>query len=361
VKHAGRIVSDPRKTDRRLLAELEAELAERRDGEARLLAELEELRAREASHRELVESLNSIVLRWDGEGRVISLNPYGLEFFGYRSEEIVGRSVIGTIVPDTEISVVSMIEDLLQRPERYLSNENENMRKNGERVWVVWRNRPILDADGRLVEILTTGIDATERKRVEDALRESERRFRELAVRDDLTGLFNTRFLYQSLRDLEQGCKAPGGCFSLIFIDIDRFKSVVDAHGHLNASRAIQEVAATIHAQLELPAYAVAYGGDEFVVVLPGFDRNGSLSMAEKIRRCVERERYLESRELSVELTVSCGVATYPQDAQRVEELLARADDALFAGKQQGRNSVRGSAEPTGECSPRGRSEDSAA
>jgi diguanylate cyclase (GGDEF)-like protein len=91
----------------------------------------------------------------------------------------------------------------------------------------------------------------------------------------------------------------------------------------------------------------VAYAGDEFVVVLPGFDRSRSLAMAEKIRWCIERERYLESRHLSVALTVSCGVATYPHDAERVEELLARADEALFAAKQHGRNGVRASSEPS--------------
>jgi diguanylate cyclase (GGDEF)-like protein len=233
-----------------------------------------------------------------------------------------------------------MIEDLLRSPERYLSNENENMRRNGERVWVVWRNRPILDQDGRLREILTTGIDATERRRAEQALSESEQRFRELADRDDLTGLFNTRYLYRSLETLVSGCQSNGGCFSLIFIDIDRFKRVVDAHGHLNASRAIHEVAATIRALLAGAEYAVAYAGDEFVVVLPGADGARAMATAEQLRESVERGVYLSSRSLSVKLTVSCGVATFPRDARVLEDLLARADQALFDVKQNSRNAV---------------------
>src|SRR5262249_48935695 len=139
----------------------------------RLRDELARLRADEASYRSIVDRADSIVLRWDPEGRVIFLNEYGQRLFGYTREELVGHSVLGLIVPDTESSgrdLVAMIRDLLRHPERYLANENENCRRNGERVWITWRNTPIIDAEGRLIEILSTGIDTTERKKAEDAL-----------------------------------------------------------------------------------------------------------------------------------------------------------------------------------------------
>src|SRR5499425_1709560 len=193
----------------------------------RLRGELARLRADEATYRGIVDRTNSIVLRWDPEGRVIFLNEYGQRLFGYTSEELVGHSVLGLIVPDTESSgrdLVAMIRDLLRHPERYLANENENCRRNGERVWITWRNTPIIDAEGRLVEILSTGIDTTERKRAEDALRANEERFRQLAVRDDLTGLYNTRYLYQALQALIATSAAAGTPFSILFVDLDRFK-----------------------------------------------------------------------------------------------------------------------------------------
>ena len=96
----------------------------------RLRDELDRLRADEASCREIVNRVNSIVLRWDPEGRVIFLNDFGQRLFGYASEEVVGRSVLGLIVPDTESSgrdLIAMIHDLLRHPERYLCNENENV------------------------------------------------------------------------------------------------------------------------------------------------------------------------------------------------------------------------------------------
>src|SRR5499425_1069553 len=190
----------------------------------RLRGELARLRADEATYRGIVDRTNSIVLRWDPEGRVIFLNEYGQRLFGYASDELVGHSVLGLIVPDTETSgrdLVAMINDLLQHPERYVSNENENMRRDGERVWITWRNTPITDAEGRLIEIVSTGIDTTDRKRADDRLRASEERFRELAVRDNLTGLYNTRHLYQALEALIASSAGTNATFSVLFIDLD--------------------------------------------------------------------------------------------------------------------------------------------
>jgi diguanylate cyclase (GGDEF)-like protein/PAS domain S-box-containing protein len=282
------------------------------------------------------------VLRWDPEGRVIFLNDFGLRLFGYTSDDVVGRSVLGLIVPDTESSgrdLVAMIHDLLDHPDRYVSNENENMKRDGERVWITWRNTPITDAEGRLIEIVSTGIDTTDRKRADDTLRASEERFRELAVRDNLTGLYNTRHLYQALEALITSSDG-GATFSVLFIDLDHFKRVVDARGHLNGSRAIQEVAATIRDCLQPPAWAVAYAGDEFVIVLPGNGREAAVAKAQDIKAKMAETAYLAGTGRPVRLSASFGVATYPEDAQNLEGLLALGDRALFSVKRTGRGGI---------------------
>ncbi|MEH1920297.1 PAS domain S-box protein [Nostoc sp.] len=143
----------------------------------------EALRQSEAQYRDLVQTANCIILRWDGNGDIIFLNDYGQRLFGFDLDEIIGRNVIGTIVPETETSgrdLQTLMVDICQHPENYLFNENENLCKNGDRVWIVWANKPILDAQGNLIEILSVGTDATERKRAEAALQENELKFRSI-------------------------------------------------------------------------------------------------------------------------------------------------------------------------------------
>src|SRR4030066_2491997 len=104
-------------------------------------------------------------------------------FFGYTEEEMLGCCVVGTILPETEASgrdLDFMIKDIGIHPEKYINNENENMRRNGERVWVAWANKAIRDGNGNVIEILCVGNDITERRRLEILLSESEERYRRL-------------------------------------------------------------------------------------------------------------------------------------------------------------------------------------
>ncbi|MBI4750032.1 MAG: PAS domain S-box protein [Acidobacteria bacterium] len=130
----------------------------------RLLAESEQ------KYRELVEYANSIILRWDSDGRITFLNAFGQQFFGYSAEEIIGRRVIETIVPPNESGgrdLGQLMDIIRTTPEAFEQNINENIRRNGERVWVAWTNRIVRDHQGQVVEILSIGTDITDRMRIE--------------------------------------------------------------------------------------------------------------------------------------------------------------------------------------------------
>lgn len=163
-------------------------------------------------------------------------------------------------------------------------------------------------------------------------------RIQNMAIRDNLTGLYNTRHLYRALTELVAAADRP---FSLIFMDMDNFKRVVDTYGHLNGSRALQEVACTIRSCLEDPAFGVAYGGDEFVVVLQGHDKDQARTKAEEIRNRMKETRYLADHGHAVALRASFGIATYPEDAANVGDLLTLADRAMFRVKEGGKDAVR--------------------
>jgi diguanylate cyclase (GGDEF)-like protein len=184
--------------------------------------------------------------------------------------------------------------------------------------------------------------EIAERIKVEKALQRSKEEYRDLSNHDSLTGFYNTRYLYNAVEALITECRRNGEPFSLIFLDIDNFKKVVDTHGHLNGSRALAEVAGTIKDCLAEPAYGVAYGGDEFVVVLPGHDHPCALDKAEHIRSKMLATTYLPTVNDGVHLQASFGVSTYPDDATDIKTLLAKADQAMFQVKSEGKNAVAG-------------------
>ena len=125
------------------------------------------LRKSEVRYQDLLDSANSIVLRVDPHGTIRFINNSGAAFFGFTPEDLVGKELIGTILPRKSRSgrdLGQMIGDVMQNPEEYEVNVNENMKRDGERVWIAWTNRAIRDDKGRLTEMLCIGHDITDRK-----------------------------------------------------------------------------------------------------------------------------------------------------------------------------------------------------
>jgi diadenylate cyclase len=124
------------------------------------------LRKSEIRYQNLMDSANSIVLRVDTRGTIRFINRFGAAFFGYTSEELTGKNLIDTILPRksrTGRDLARMVRDVMQNPEEFEINVNENMKRDGERVWIAWTNRAIRDDQGRLIEMLSIGNDITER------------------------------------------------------------------------------------------------------------------------------------------------------------------------------------------------------
>jgi len=131
------------------------------------------LQESERKYRELVQNANSIILRWNREGQITFLNEFGQKFFGYSETEILGRHVIGTIVPETESTgrnLQPLMDEICAYPEKFEHSINENMRHNGERVWIAWTNKTVVNDRGQVVEVLSIGSDITERKQAEAEL-----------------------------------------------------------------------------------------------------------------------------------------------------------------------------------------------
>jgi PAS domain S-box-containing protein len=134
------------------------------------------LRENEKKYRELVENANSIIIKMDKKGYISFFNEFAEKFFGFGKEEVIGKNVIGTIVPETESSgrnLQKLIKRIIKYPEAHINNENENITRDGKKVWVAWTNKGIYNAKGEIICILSIGTDISERKHAEEGLKKA--------------------------------------------------------------------------------------------------------------------------------------------------------------------------------------------
>lgn len=210
---------------------------------------------------------------------------------------------------------------------------------NGRLLGVV----EIINADGpegftsKDVELATMLMDQTA---IAIERREMYQKMEDLAITDDLTKLFNLRYLDRSLDvEIERATRynAP---LSLIFMDVDRFKDVNDHYGHLIGSKLLVEISQILLQGLRKVDIVARYGGDEFVIVLPQTGVEAARQIAERLRRAIERAVFMRSENLALSLTASFGIASYPDHAATQEELMRLADEAMYRVKYQTRNDV---------------------
>ncbi|MDY0041691.1 MAG: PAS domain S-box protein, partial [Desulforhabdus sp.] len=297
-----------------------------------------ELLVSEMRYRGMYENAVQGMFQVTLSGKLIRVNPAYARMLGYDSPHELQSQDSAVPLYDSPGDRERMIDAVKQK--RVLTDyELKLRRKDGSSVWIMLNVR-YLEGEGDEPILEGIAIDNTARKMAEDELRRSREMFRSLAIHDSLTGLYNTRHLYRALEDLLVESAVGELPFSLVFMDMDNFKRVVDTYGHLNGSQALKEVAATIQECLDEPAFGVAYGGDEFVVVLPGFDKTRARRKVEEIRARMKETVYLSSQGHAVGLSASFGIAAYPEDAQNLTGLLALADKAMFHVKEKGKDAI---------------------
>ncbi len=161
-----------------------------------------------------------------------------------------------------------------------------------------------------------------------------------LSVTDDLTHLYNSRYLNQVLRRETKRAGRNGRPLSLLFVDLDGFKSINDTYGHLAGSRALVEAGAIIRGSARETDVAARFGGDEFALILPDTGGPGAMAVAERVRERIAGHTFLTNEGLAVRLTASVGVATLPETAATAEELVQAADAAMYYVKDRGKDGI---------------------
>ena len=167
-------------------------------------------------------------------------------------------------------------------------------------------------------------------------------RINELVITDDLTGLYNSRHFGQLIDiELERSIRY-GEEISLVFLDLDHFKSINDKHGHLVGSRILGEFGKLIGRHIRSSDMAARYGGDEFTIILPHTGKEQAVKMAENLLDIMKATKFISDDNQLIPLTASFGVAAYPDDADCRADLIKTADIAMYGAKEGGRAAVRG-------------------
>jgi len=296
--------------------------------------------AREA----LIETLPDGVLVLDMHRRAVDINPAAQRLLGREHETVLGR-------PDAE--VFAQWPDLAARLGEAAGTPLEVcLHERGGRHLEV-RVSPMIDRKGRTTGRLVVLRDITVRTLAEAALRDANERLlaqlaqieslqadlRDQAIRDTTTGLFNRRFLDDTLeRELARAAR-EGSPLSVIMLDLDHFKELNDTHGHKAGDLALAAVGALLHDKSRLGDFACRYGGEEFVVIMPDTPLATALLRAEE-RRVALLQTDLTAQGRVLHMTLSGGVAVFPRHGETPDALLRAADGALYAAKAAGRNRV---------------------
>ncbi len=213
-------------------------------------------------------------------------------------------------------------------------------------AYLLFRDMDVLDADYinrlilGLVSLTATSLYGSIFSRGEEYTMKVLTDFRRASITDKLTGLFNYAHFMDRLKHEQYRADRDHSHFSVILFDLDRFKKVNDTYGHEKGNVLLKAIASILATNARRMDTVARYGGEEFVILMPE-SRGAELEMAERIRKKVEDAEFTGIAEGALRVTISGGLCTYPDDAGSLNDILVRADKALYAAKTEGRNRTR--------------------
>jgi len=295
------------------------------------------LRGSEERFRSLVQDQTEVISRMRADGTYIFVNDVYCRFFGKTEQEMIGASWQTVVYPDDLQRVVDELA-MLSASNPVVMIENRVLSAAGEVHWMQFSSRGIFDAHGQLTEIQSVGRDISDRKRAEEEVQK-------LAYKDPLTGLSNRRLMLDRLRIALATSARTMQYGALLFLDLDKFKVINDTQGHGDGDLLLIEVAKRIVACVREVDTVSRQGGDEFVVLVERLGESLEeasrtvAKIAETIRLALAEPYQINN--MHIHSSSSIGISLFCGHDKDVDELIKRADMAMYQAKDGGRNRTR--------------------
>jgi diguanylate cyclase (GGDEF)-like protein/PAS domain S-box-containing protein len=302
----------------------------------------EELRESEANYRQLYNSSPAGIYRIDFKnGKFLKANDVFCEYLGCRQEEIISLNPHDILTEESNKLFLERVGKMALGIEVPMAVEYEISNKKGKQLCLQLNNKYIYDTEGYVVAADVVAHDITERKLVEDVLKESEQKYRELSIIDDLTQLYNSRHFHAQIgieieRSNRRYYEQP---LTLLLLDIDNFKRFNDTYGHVEGDYVLSQLGQVIKRCLRKTDSAYRYGGEEFTIMLPMTTIEEGIVTAKRIQTEIRKEAFSPVLGQEVYMTVSIGLAQYKQK-EEMKAFVQRIDKLMYQAKKEGRNRI---------------------
>ena len=299
----------------------------------------EKLRREEQRFRALIEHSSDIIVILNLEGTITYINPAVKQVLGFKPEERIGAKGFELIHPDDMKFLTDSFNTLATDTKSPVIKAEMRLRhKDGN-----WRTLEAVGSnlihENVIEAVIINYRDITERKRMEDVLKESEKKYRELSIIDDLTQLYNSRHFHAQLEIEIERSNRYGHPLTLLLLDLDKFKKFNDKYGHVDGDYVLLRLGQVVKRCLRETDSAYRYGGEEFTILLPMTTSDEGVATAMRIQTELSKEDFSPVSGQEVYLTVSIGLAQY-KPKEDAKMFVHRVDQLMYQAKKEGRDRI---------------------
>jgi diguanylate cyclase (GGDEF)-like protein/PAS domain S-box-containing protein len=287
----------------------------------------------------IFDSINDPFNIIDRDFRIIRANDLYARMRGKTVEQLIGRQCYEVLQNRDDVCEECSVEETFESARPHTKEKLVSF-SGGSHVWIEIFTHPVFDESGDVVNVIEYTRDITKRKKAEAERDILVDKLQYLSRTDDLTGLLNRRALIEKLEDEIRRAQRYKTKLAVLICDIDYFKEINDTNGHDTGDRILQIISNLFKESLRSIDIVGRYGGDEFLVILPETAMKGAKEIAERIRSTVEDVRLQREGKEPIKTTVSLGVTEFNSDKENINDLIKRADNALYMAKGKGRNRV---------------------